>query len=118
MVRVVDRVTRRGCAPRRKRSDLSHLKASDIARELGISRSAAYEIMKEMPRLVRRGIVRVSPEAFKRWRERNTVGPWSSSIDAEKEARGGSSSRVSAVRLATRTERRRSCSSKASNVEQ
>lgn len=51
------------------------LSAKNIATELSISRSAAYEIMKEMPRLVHRRTVRVSRSDFEEWRARHTVEP-------------------------------------------
>lgn len=96
---------------------MSHLKASDIARELGISRSAAYEIMREMPRVIHKRIVRVTSQAFAAWRDRNTVGPWQDSIAAAKKVSSGFSGRTSAARRATSTAKPLSSSSASSSDE-
>jgi hypothetical protein len=81
---------------------MSHLSAKDIARELGISRSAAYEVMHQMPFVKCGRSVRVSSQAFARWRERNTVQPWQSSINVPEARTGGSASVRASVAVASR----------------
>jgi hypothetical protein len=71
------------------------LRAKDIAAELAISRSSAYEVMQEMPRLVHRGKVSVARDAFEEWRAKHTVEP---SAGATGLIRGGSRGRLMATR--------------------
>lgn len=57
----------------------AYLSAKDVARELGIGRSSAYRIMREMPHLEHGKILRVTAVAFAQWCERQTrppVEPW------------------------------------------
>ena len=69
------------------------LTAADIARELSCSRSEAYEIMREMPRVVHGRKVRVTRKAFEQWRKRHTIQPWQDSTSAGNT--GGTNSRES-----------------------
>lgn len=49
------------------------LTAEDVAEELQIGLSKAYEILKEMPRLKHGKTLRVTRTVFARWKEANTV---------------------------------------------
>jgi hypothetical protein len=81
---------------------VSHLSAKDIARELGISRSAAYEVIRQMPHVRCGRVVRVSSQAFARWRELNTVQPWQSSTKDRVARTGGSGSVRASAAVVTR----------------
>jgi hypothetical protein len=52
-----------------------YLSPKDIATELGVSRSRAYEIARECRRLVFGRTVRVSREAFEAWKQRHEEQP-------------------------------------------
>lgn len=57
------------------------LRAEDIAEEMQISVSKAYELMLEMPRIKHQNTVRVARAAFDKWRRENTIQPCRASID-------------------------------------
>jgi predicted DNA-binding transcriptional regulator AlpA len=52
-----------------------HLTAEDIMVKLGISRSRAYEVMREMPRVKFGKSVRVSEAELERWLKQRTIQP-------------------------------------------
>lgn len=91
------------------------LTADDIAKDLGVSRTIAYERMKEMTRVVTGRLVRVSRQAYSAWLERHRKeGEWGPENDAtfsSAEESGGDTSAPKASadsesRLASRQPRR------------
>lgn len=52
-----------------------YLTAEDLARRLRVSRARAYELMRELPRLVLGRNVRVSETALLAWEQRHTRPP-------------------------------------------
>jgi excisionase family DNA binding protein len=50
-----------------------YVSAKEIIQALGISRSRAYQLMREMPRVKLGRTVRISEAAFKLWLEKRTV---------------------------------------------
>jgi predicted DNA-binding transcriptional regulator AlpA len=52
-----------------------YLSAKEIREALGISRSNAYSIMKELPRVKIGSSIRVSESAFELWLKRQTIQP-------------------------------------------
>lgn len=80
---------------------MKYLSARQIADELGISKSASYDLMQKLPRFVDGRIVRVPEPAFRRYREGHTVGPWQNSTSGAKS--GGTSSAGAGSQLAAPT---------------
>jgi hypothetical protein len=75
-----------------------YLRAEDIANELDVSRTRAYEIMRECTRVVTGRSVRVTPQAFAAWKERHTLGPCESpSTSAETSGGAASGTPTAAV---------------------
>lgn len=52
-----------------------YLTAEDVAERLRVSRARAYELMRELPRLVVGRCVRVSEKALLAWEQRHTRSP-------------------------------------------
>ena len=52
-----------------------YVSAKEIKDALGVSRSRAYQLMRELPRVKVGRTVRVTEAAFKRWLEARTVRP-------------------------------------------
>jgi hypothetical protein len=90
------------------------LSADDIAKRLGVSRSRAFEIMRDMSRLKIGRSVRVSVEALAAWERRVTIGPGCGSTSAARPI--GASSTANASRSRRRTVKRPSVPSGTSNA--
>lgn len=82
---------------------MKHLTASTIADRLGVSRSRAYELMREMTRVVVGKSVRVSEQSFAAWLGRHTLGPCESTDEGSST---GPSFRTGASRSGSRTGKR------------
>lgn len=63
---------------------MKHVSAAQVEAELGVSRSRAYQILRELPRVRtgKRG-VRVSESAFRNWVMAHTEDPCSDANEAE-----------------------------------
>lgn len=75
-----------------------YLSASDIARELGISRAEAYRLVRQMFALREGRVVRVSRRAFDRWVTEHTRAPWETAMSMSEAVAGGGSSREKEAR--------------------
>jgi len=103
---------------------MKYLTADDIAAEIGVSRSRAYEIMKECQRLVTGRTIRVSRPAFEAWKRRHEEQPQCQIPSSRKKAHhaGGAASPtlvevdISAFQQVTSTESQRSRSGEISVV--
>jgi hypothetical protein len=97
------------------------MRAEDIAFELDVSVSQAYELMKTMPR-VRVGSrgIRVLPSDFQAWLRRATLPPaaWQSSTSASPVGRGGTNSKARGAARGSRTAQPQNSTLQESNAEQ
>lgn len=94
---------------------MKYLRAQDIADELGVSRTRAYEIMHECTRVLAGRSIRVTPQAFAAWKERHTWQPHESPSTSA-EISGGAASGIRAAASTIRSRRAADIRSRSASV--